>query len=48
MKLLNGKDALEKIAEHKDIDILLSDINMPEMDYLYITSATQARNQPVN
>ncbi len=31
---INGKDALQKIAEIPDIDILLCDINMPEMDGL--------------
>jgi class 3 adenylate cyclase len=30
----NGIDALEKIAAHPDIDIVLSDINMPDMDGL--------------
>ena len=30
----NGKDALEKIQQHPDISIVLSDINMPEMDGL--------------
>ncbi|MBK8550960.1 MAG: response regulator [Ignavibacteria bacterium] len=31
---VNGNDALDKIQQHSDIDILLSDINMPEMDGL--------------
>ncbi|CAN5835095.1 adenylate/guanylate cyclase domain-containing protein [soil metagenome] len=30
----NGNDALEKIQQHPDVDIVLSDINMPEMDGL--------------
>ena len=35
---VNGNDALEKIQLHPDIDILLSDINMPEMDGLTLLS----------
>jgi len=31
---VNGKQALERIQEHPDIEIVLSDINMPEMDGL--------------
>ena len=30
----NGRDALEKISANSDVDIVLSDINMPEMDGL--------------
>ncbi len=35
---INGKDALEKIHEHPDIAVVLSDINMPEMDGLTLLS----------
>ncbi len=35
---MNGNDALEKIQQHPDIDIVLSDINMPEMDGLTLLS----------
>ena len=31
---INGKDAILKMEEHPDISIVLSDINMPEMDGL--------------
>jgi adenylate cyclase len=31
---INGEDALEKLQQHADIDVVLSDINMPVMDGL--------------
>mgnify|MGYP000456278730 CR=1 FL=1 len=36
---INGNDALEKMNQHHDIDIVLSDINMPEMDGCALTRA---------
>jgi len=35
---VNGNDALAKILLHPDVDIVLSDINMPEMDGLTLLS----------
>jgi len=41
---VNGKDALAKIKAHSDIDIVLSDINMPEMDGLTLLSKLSEEN----
>jgi adenylate cyclase len=31
---INGNDALDKLQQHPDVDVMLCDINMPEMDGL--------------
>ncbi|MBS3913014.1 MAG: response regulator [Bacteroidetes bacterium] len=41
---INGNDALEKISQNPDIDIVLSDINMPEMDGLTLLSRLNESN----
>lgn len=41
---VNGNDALEKIIQHPDIDIVLTDINMPEMDGLTLLSRLNESN----
>jgi adenylate cyclase len=40
----NGRYALEKISEHQDVDVVLSDINMPEMDGLTLLSHLNEKN----
>ena len=35
---INGVDALNRLKEHADVDLVLSDINMPEMDGLTLLS----------
>lgn len=41
---INGKDALEKVAQSPDIDIVLTDINMPEMDGLTLLTHLNESN----
>ena len=40
----NGKHALQQLAEHTDVDIMLCDINMPEMDGLTLLSRLSEEN----
>lgn len=42
----NGIEALQKMLEHPDIDIVLSDINMPEMDGLTLLKKINDRHNP--
>jgi len=41
---LNGQKALETLKEHTDVDLILSDINMPVMDGLTLLSSTKVQN----
>lgn len=40
----NGKNALEQLEQHGDVDVVLSDINMPEMDGLTLLSKLNEQN----
>jgi adenylate cyclase len=43
----NGEEALERVKEHPDLDIVLSDINMPVMDGLTLLSRLPEANPMV-
>ena len=40
----NGRHALEQLLEHTDVDLIWSDINMPEMDGLTLLSKLKDQN----
>ena len=41
---MNGIKALEQLEQHHDVDVVLSDINMPEMDGLTLLSRINEQN----
>ncbi|TRW24753.1 response regulator [Flavobacterium zepuense] len=41
---INGEDALDKVKEHPDLDVVLSDINMPVMDGLTLLTRLAEAN----
>ncbi|HEY8928649.1 MAG TPA: adenylate/guanylate cyclase domain-containing protein [Mucilaginibacter sp.] len=43
----NGEEALERVKEHPDLDVILSDINMPVMDGLTLLSRLPEANPTV-
>ncbi len=43
---LNGVEALKRLAENEDIDLVLSDINMPEMDGLTFLEKLSELDRP--
>jgi len=43
----NGSEALERLKENPDIDVILCDVNMPEMDGITLLSKTKVVNPTV-
>ena len=41
---MNGNEALEALDQHTDVDLVLSDINMPEMDGLTLLTRISEKN----
>lgn len=43
----DGREGLERLAEHKDIDLVLLDLNMPRMNGLEFLAAVRAQAELV-
>lgn len=43
----NGVEALEKLKEHPDLDMVVTDLNMPEMDGMTLLSRLNQRDIPL-
>ena len=43
----NGYEALERLTEHEDVQVVLSDINMPKMDGLTLLGALAGLDRPL-
>lgn len=44
----DGEEALEKLREHPDVDVLITDINMPRMDGLTLLQKIKEQNIQLN
>ncbi len=46
MTAADGVEALTRLTEHPDVDLVLLDINMPNMNGLEVLGALQGRGAP--